>query len=249
MKTGILQMLRRPFNENILNEDPPLGDPAKQIRFMAKALAWGAVHNQWSPTFYVRPRYHYVQDGAGGSTPTDYLGQEWIAGGSPIFKHNLQTYLGVKWQNALPQIELLETFGYLEKRAAVKIAPSVEMFNESPEYSLTAKALSLLDEPRYKSVFISYKRSESSAFALLLYDKLIGSGYDPFIDKRGIVPGEDWKKRLMHEIQICDVFVCLIGRETLKSENVLDDLDSALSRRQQVNDFPIIPIWHNNFEE
>jgi hypothetical protein len=91
-------------------------------------------------------------------------------------------------------------------------------------------------------VFVSYKRSESSAFALLLHNQLLSEGFDAFVDMRGIPPGEKWLSRIDHEISASDVFVCLIGKSTLESANVIQEIKWAIEK-----EIVAIPIWHNGY--
>eukprot|EP00656_Telonema_subtile_P030520 TRINITY_DN3349_c0_g1_i5.p1 TRINITY_DN3349_c0_g1~~TRINITY_DN3349_c0_g1_i5.p1 ORF type:complete len:133 (-),score=28.75 TRINITY_DN3349_c0_g1_i5:124-522(-) len=95
-------------------------------------------------------------------------------------------------------------------------------------FTLTPKAFELLVLPLNRRIFISYKRTESSAFALLLKDRLAANGYDVFLDLQSIHPGEDWRVRLESEIRNCDVFVGLLGRLTLDSQPTCQEIDLSL---------------------
>ena len=106
---------------------------------------------------------------------------------------------------------------------------------------ITRQAFDLLDEAEPASIFISYKRSESSAFALLVLARLKAEGLEPFVDL-SLVPGEDWQKGLKDRIQKFDHLIALIGKETLKSEVCIQELTWAMEAGMN-----ILPVWHNNF--
>ncbi|KAA0254442.1 MAG: TIR domain-containing protein, partial [Chloroflexi bacterium] len=74
---------------------------------------------------------------------------------------------------------------------------------------VVAVILSQREEPTHSKVFISYRRSESSAFALLLKTSLQKEGIDAFIDVQNLIPGEQWDAALQREIASNDAFVCL----------------------------------------
>lgn len=138
-------------------------------------------------------------------------------------------YLRV-WGGDHPNIYLLNSFAYVAKQGP-------------GEYILTEKAFALLERPAVSpSVFISYRRSESSAFGLLVEARLRMAGVQhPFLDKN-LVPGDEWIQMLEQRIRQCQYFILLLGPSTLESAYVQQEIAWAL--QSQVN---IIPIWHNNF--
>lgn len=106
---------------------------------------------------------------------------------------------------------------------------------------LTKSAFDLLEEADPATIFISYKRSESSAFALLLEQSLIQVGLSPFLDKQ-LQAGDDWHAELENRIRDSDYLIILLGQETLKSEVTLREITWAIQYKTG-----IIPIWHNDF--
>jgi len=109
-------------------------------------------------------------------------------------------------------------------------------------YHLSEKAFNLLDEAEPATIFISYSRDDSSAFALLVLSRLKQHGLEAFLDM-ALQPGEDWHAGLKERIQQYDYFVVLLGKETLKSEYVRKEILWALEAN-----LIILPIWHNGFE-
>jgi len=84
-----------------------------------------------------------------------------------------------------------------------------------------ATALSDQSENRAK-VFISYSRKDLS-FAQMLVAGLAGSGFDAFLDKTDIAPGEPWKERLAALIATADTVLFAISPDSVayRSENLL----------------------------
>ena len=79
-------------------------------------------------------------------------------------------------------------------------------------HPLTRHAFDLLNQKSPYDVFISYKRSESSALALLVQAQLKQYGLVPFIDMANRA-GDKWKTSLHERVRFCDYFVLLVGRK------------------------------------
>ena len=109
-------------------------------------------------------------------------------------------------------------------------------------YRVTEKAMDLLEHPDPNNVFVSYKHSESSAFALLVVESLRKYGQNAFCDM-SLVPGEDWHPELKKYIKKCEHFIVLIGKDIRDSCATLREIKWALE-----HDKIVIPIWHNGFE-
>lgn len=137
---------------------------------------------------------------------------------------NILLYLGERWDFNCPTQDTMQANGYFKGVTLSQLA--FELINETP----------------LVTIFVSYKRSESSAFALLVLSRLKAAGLEPFLDL-ALVPGENWHAGLKERIQQYDTFVLLLGKETLKSEIVLKELGWAIEAGLE-----IIPIWHNGFQ-
>ncbi len=109
-------------------------------------------------------------------------------------------------------------------------------------FRVTEKAMDLLEYPDPNNVFVSYKHSESSAFALLVVESLRNYGQNAFCDM-SLVPGDDWHPELEKHIKKCEYFIVLVGRETRKSGPTIKEVKWALQ-----NEKIVLPIWHNGFE-
>lgn len=146
-----------------------------------------------------------------------------------VMLHREHERLRPKWKRCIPDYRLLIVYGYAE-------------FDD--DYLLTRAAFGLLDQARPASIFISYNRSESSAFALLLVERMRAVGLDPFLDIKDLNPGGQWHAELQEGIQERENFVCLVGPETLKSEYVRQEIRWA----QEGDGIRILPVYHNDFD-
>ena len=109
------------------------------------------------------------------------------------------------------------------------------------DFKLTHAAFALLDETEPYNVFISYKRSESSALALLVNHRLKDSSVVPFVDM-ALEAGGNWHADLEDRIKGCDYFIILLGEDTLASKMTVKEICWAIDNKRT-----IIPIWHNGF--
>ena len=141
----------------------------------------------------------------------------------------LLLYLVKRWQGEIDVNyyihDLLRTNGFLDS-----------------EVRLTKLAFDLLETTEPSTIFISYRRAESSAFALLVLARLKHEGLEPFLDM-ALEPGENWHAGLKERIQSRDYFILLLGKTTLASPYVIKEIEWALEK-----DLAIIPIWQPNFE-
>ncbi|PJF41104.1 MAG: toll/interleukin-1 receptor domain-containing protein [Chloroflexi bacterium] len=146
------------------------------------------------------------------------------------FEYSLNQYVEKRWGSLdeAPPLPLLEVNGFLQ--------PAGER-----SYKITSAAFELLSAAPTSSIFISYKRSESSAFALLVLARLKQEGLDAFLDLT-LEPGEDWHSGLKQRVQQRDYFISILAPTTLQSEVVLEEITWAIE-----SNAVIIPIWHNGF--
>jgi formylglycine-generating enzyme required for sulfatase activity len=88
-------------------------------------------------------------------------------------------------------------------------------------------------------VFINYRRADTQAWALALFDKLAGKfGKDRvFMDLDNLEPGEDFVDKIEETLSLCDAMVVLIGRDWL---NVSDREDKP--RLQNPDDWVRVEI-------
>ena len=144
---------------------------------------------------------------------------------API-ERELTDYLKKRWgdRHIGHRLELLRGHGYID------------------HYGLTSAAFDLIDEAEPYNVFISYKRSESSALALLVNTKLKEHSLVPFVDM-ALEAGGNWHADLEERIEKCDYFIILLGKETLASGMTVKEIAWAIKYRKT-----IIPVWHSGFD-
>jgi hypothetical protein len=144
------------------------------------------------------------------------------------------TYLDERWSDSAPNLGLLVSNGYLS-------------LNTNPQNSSQAtlnigkSAFDLLEENEPSSIFISYRRDDSSAFALLVLARLKAEGLNAFLDL-AIQPGANWRTHIQNEITSRDNLILLLGKQTLSSDVVREELVWAAQSGTN-----IIPIWHNRY--
>ena len=114
--------------------------------------------------------------------------------------------------------------------------------NRTDAYRLSGTTVELLEEVETYNVFISYKRSESSAFALLVNARLKEHSLVPFVDM-ALEAGGNWHADLERQIRDCDYFIILLGKETLSSPMTVKEIQWALAYKKI-----IIPVWHSGFD-
>ncbi len=194
-------------------EQPAPTEVLEKVRAFARDLAYGAATGLWHSQ--IRWQQLFYRD---------------ISNTSVVFAQ----YLGPKWGTDFPSEYLLLSFGYF-KEYGIEAGYSV--------YLLTDRAFQLLERPsRAPDVFISYRRSESSAFGLLIEARLrLAGNPNPFIDKN-LVPGEEWNAQLKLQIQKSRFVIALIGKTTLESPYVIQEIEWALE-----SNCTLISILHNGF--
>lgn len=154
--------------------------------------------------------------------------------GSPLTPHDkiLGNYLDRRWESrhkVLHYLELLQGYGY------------IEYLGLDEEYRLTTVAFDLINEAEPYNIFISYKRSESSALALLVNTKLKEHSLVPFVDM-ALEAGGNWHAELEGRIRDCDYFIVLLGEKTLASDMTIKEIAWAIQYKKKV-----IPVWHSEF--
>lgn len=202
-------------------------DTPKRIDRLTRDLAWGVLNEKWDNAFYIQgiPAWGDLE-----------FATRWN-------RDTLMSYLSEVWDNKPPNPARLVDLGYIIEGDGVG--------NDIARYRLTEKGLRLAQNPQPGPIFISYRRSESTAFAILLSDRLKANGLVPFLDKQpdrenqglAVKPGDNWPTVLKAEIEVRDHFVILIAPTTLSSEIVCQEMEYALASGKN-----IIPIWHRGFD-
>lgn len=75
----------------------------------------------------------------------------------------------------------------------------------------------MVNSKQTAKIFISYSRKDNK-FADRLRDQLINAGFDAYLDKHDIAPGEDWRERLGGLIETADTIVFVVSPDSVRSE-------------------------------
>ena len=184
------------------------------------------------PSNKVKQAEHIARDLAEGAINEYWESQLRVApivGKSMKFEGAIQQYFDALELYEEPLVKLLMSLRYV-----MQLDPRT--------YLLTEKAIQLLDKPRDIPMFISYKRNESSAFASLILARFQAHGLKPFLDLQDIVLGKNWKEALESGIKGSKVFMLCIGKTTLQSGWVRQEIQWAMDANIE-----IVPILHNGF--
>jgi hypothetical protein len=93
-------------------------------------------------------------------------------------------------------------------------------------------------------VFISYAREDTAA-AIRLFKSLEKHGYAPWLDRRKLLPGQDWPRRIDDAIASSDFFVpCFSAKSVRKRGAFQAEIRFALdcARRMPLDDVFVIPV-------
>lgn len=186
---------------------------AARVRLLAKELALGVYRELWNSSF----GSVYGESILGGKELEHYFSERW-----KDYKHITNKSL-----------QLLRGHGYMED----KINPKGGRY-----YLLTEAAFQLLEEAEPYNIFISYRRLDSSALALLVLARLKEHSLVPFVDM-ALEAGGNWHADLEERIESCDYFIILLGNETLSSDMTVKEIRWALQYERT-----IIPLWHSGFD-
>lgn len=83
----------------------------------------------------------------------------------------------------------------------------------------------------HRKVFISYKRDDIHFFAHQLFDKLVHSQYNVFLDTCSIAPGKQFQAKLREELEDSDIVLLLNTQNCLKSNYVIEEIKLADSEQ------------------
>lgn len=97
-------------------------------------------------------------------------------------------------------------------------------------------------------IFISYRREGTIRLAMLIYDRLQNEGYDCFLDKHTLKPGEKFPEEIYTNIDECTDFLLVLppgGLDDCKDEEdwVRKEIEYALEKNKH-----IIPFVEQKFE-
>lgn len=124
-------------------------------------------------------------------------------------------------------------------RMARKTEPSFSQRLEEPGYPPLASEAPPLPST---TAFVSYRRKASAILATFLTRELSLKGIDAFVDTRAVDGAGPFPDRLLRNIEEREVFICLLGEDTLESEWVRREIAHAHSIGK-----PMIPIFQESY--
>ncbi|MBK8136647.1 MAG: toll/interleukin-1 receptor domain-containing protein [Chloroflexi bacterium] len=222
--------------------DNPLDTPRTPENFLhdvedlARDLAYGATLGEWDASVAVG---HFAVNNYGFWWAEDMMEK------SALQEKFFQKWIGPRDGRLVsPGYDILEAFGYMTRVVAAGKLSSDE--HDKLLYSLTRRAFDLLQKPaQAPHIFVSYRRRESSAFALLVEARLRLAGADPdriFIDKT-IPGGVLWEQHIHSHAVACDALIVLIGPATLDEGSwVIREIEIVKAENARAQ---IIPVCHN----
>jgi hypothetical protein len=199
------------FDPRFKTLDP---NPTLHPKRLAHDLAWGVFHKNWPDEFFLeddhKNNFEFVRQTG------DSLGQN---------HYSLIEYLDKVWGEKLFNPSMLIEQGYLKKGKAINGTYKGTIW----VYYLTGKAQALpAEQVKQRSIFISYRRAESSALALLIVARLKEHGLASFLDvhpdNEGLNAGDNWHAELESHVASNDNFIVLIGPKTLESKYVRQEI-------------------------
>ena len=83
------------------------------------------------------------------------------------------------------------------------------------------------------SVFISYSRRESP-FVDVLLDALEDDSVEVWVDYHSLVPAKPWLDQILEGIREADVFLLVVSKDSMASENVRSEYQYALEQKKRI---------------
>ena len=93
-----------------------------------------------------------------------------------------------------------------------------------------------------QKAFVSYSRADKD-FVLRLCQDLRAAGASIWLDQLDIHPGEEWDEAIERGLSECGRMLVVLSPNSVTSENVLDEIGSALSKKKT-----IIPVLYRDCE-
>jgi len=93
-------------------------------------------------------------------------------------------------------------------------------------------------------VFLAYVQEDAAA-AERLFDRLLAGGFDPWLDRRKLLPGQNWPRSIEDAIGTCDFFVACFSRRSVRKKGGFQaEIRYALdcARRVPLDDTFLIPV-------
>ena len=114
----------------------------------------------------------------------------------------------------------------------------------APVIACICSAAVVASTPVRRRIFLSYAREDGTRVREI-YDRLRAMGYDPWMDRSQLVPGELWELTIRKEIHNADVFLACLSDKAVAKEGILrKEMQEALDtwNERLAAGFCIIPV-------
>lgn len=137
------------------------------------------------------------------------------------------------WIVGSPMHRVLTVFPLVARRGVSKLLapqfalPNIHFWSQSIDEVLSSiLAISGLtvENPR---IFISYRQTDSAAFAIQLFDALSHAGFDTFLDHFRISPGVNFQSRLTQELGDKSMMLLIESQHILDSQWTMYEINTA----------------------
>lgn len=126
---------------------------------------------------------------------------------------------------------------------ALRRSPSVEVEGLGTFVRDSAGEISFRDDCRPR-IFIAYA-VEDSALADRLFAALDARGFAPWLDRRKLLPGQNWPRRIEEAIASSDFFIACFSRNSVRKRGAFQaEIRYALdcARRVPLDDVFLLPV-------
>ena len=220
-------------------------NPMDKMQMFAKELAEGALFKYWDESILSETIKFTLSSNQYGIDVKNlrYRGNRFdlfkqrnslISDDTSSSCRRFNEYIQKRWNYDWPTIEILEINDFVKRTS-----------KSHSDWEISKQAFELV----YKSsdstsIFISYRRSESSAFAMFVLTRLKVHNLEAFLDL-ALEPGEEWHAGLEKRIKEhnYDCLIALLSNQTLQSEVCVKEIKWAIEAG-----LTIIPVWHNGFK-
>ena len=93
-------------------------------------------------------------------------------------------------------------------------------------------------------VFIAYVQEDAGA-AVRLYDAFRARSFDPWLDRKKLLPGQNWPRAIQQAIEVSDFFVACLSRKAIRKKGQFQaELRYALdcAARMPLDQIYLIPV-------
>jgi hypothetical protein len=93
-------------------------------------------------------------------------------------------------------------------------------------------------------VFVAYVHEDANQ-AGRIFDALLSAGFDPWMDERKLLPGQNWARAIQNALETADFAVCCFSRNSIRKRSGFQaEIRYALecARRLPLDDIFLLPV-------